>query len=367
MKFSMFHIAMGAGRESDLQVYDDFKEDILLADELGYDTFWLAEHHFNSDFSMSPSPNVLLGAVAAMTKNIKIGTSISVLPFHNPVRLAEEGAMLNLLSGGRYRWGIGRGITGHEFRSFGVDASESLERFREAHDLIMHAWKTGKLDWAGKYYNVPEDTNLAPAMMQDHFPDVWITAQSPSSVEWTAQHSYTAMQVAETIEAGKDQLALYKKAAKDAGVPNSSNGCIAPLRYIYVAETEKEAREKIAPQITEWWDSFTHIAAPQESNAPKQHQHSLVDPKSKVTGYEFWNDPKTSYKHKNAGLDFDGLNDAGIIAVGTAEQVIKLLEHQASELELEHMLCDFWRAGETKADRRKSMRLFGEKVIPYFK
>src|SRR5690349_3211445 len=139
MDFSVFHIAMGAGRTSEEQVYDALISDMQLAEKANFDVFWLAEHHFNPDFCLSPSPNVLLGAAAVLTNRIKIGTAINVLPFYNPIRLAEETAQLDLLSKGRFQWGIGRGIGFSEFKGFGVDPGSTVPIFREVHDFVLNA------------------------------------------------------------------------------------------------------------------------------------------------------------------------------------------------------------------------------------
>ena len=353
MRFSIFHIAMGHGRSSDRQVYDDLLSDVALAERLPFDTFWMAEHHFNSDFNMSPAPNLLLAAAAVLTKRIKIGTAINVLPFYNPIRLAEEGAMLDLLSNGRYQWGIGRGIPGHEFEGFGIDAAESLDRFRETHDYILKVWATGDMQWDGRYLRVPAGTHLAPAITQKPHPPVWVTAQSPSSVDWAAEHGYPAMQVAETLESSRRQLARYRAAAKKAGVTNNERGEIMPARYVYVAETERQAREVGGKQILDWWREFTAVTAPRaEVQIPK--------------GYEYWQDKKTGFQSRTGSMSFDELVEGGLILVGTPKQVIQQIERQIDAFEPKHILCDFWRSGKSRAERQNSMTLFGERVIPFF-
>ncbi len=304
MQFSIFHIAMGRGRTSDRQVYEDFVSDVVLAEKLPFDTFWMAEHHFKADFSMSPSPNLLLAAAAALTKRIKIGTAINVLPFHNPVRMAEEGAMLDLLSNGRYQWGIGRGIAGAEFRGFGIDPAESLARFREIHDYVLKVWATGDMQSDGQYFKVPPGVHLAPAITQRPHPPVWVTAQSPSSVDWAAERGYPVMQVAETLETSKTQLARYRAAAKKAGVTNDERGEIVPCRYVYVAESEREAREVGGKQILDWWQEFTAVTAPR----PEVQL---------TTSYEYWQDEKTGFKKRTGSMSLDEMLEAGLILVGT--------------------------------------------------
>lgn len=119
MRFGYFNITMGKGRTSQRQIYEDFLSDAALAEELNFDAVWLAEHHFNADFCLSPAPNLLLAAVAATTKRIKIGSCVNVLPMYNPVRLIEEIAELDLLSNGRFQWGIGRGSPAMSSKAMG--------------------------------------------------------------------------------------------------------------------------------------------------------------------------------------------------------------------------------------------------------
>ena len=113
MEFSAFFIGPTLGQGTEAEVFDAILREAVLAEQLGLDGVWLAEHHFDATFSTLPSPNLVLAAIAAATQQVKLGCAINVPPFHNPLRVAEEGAMLDLLSGGRFQWGIGRGITGH--------------------------------------------------------------------------------------------------------------------------------------------------------------------------------------------------------------------------------------------------------------
>ena len=103
-------------------------------DQTGYDCVWLAEHHFNT-YSVCPSVNVMGAHVAARTRNVRIGMAVSLAAFYNPLRLAEDVAMIDVLSGGRVNWGAGRGFDRTEFAAFGVPAAESSDRFRECVEI----------------------------------------------------------------------------------------------------------------------------------------------------------------------------------------------------------------------------------------
>ena len=120
-------------------VYEAALERFSIMDETGYDAVWLAEHHFSS-FSVCPSVHMMGTMAAARTKRLRIGTAVSLAPFYNPLRLAEEVALLDVLSGGRVNWGAGRGFERSEFAAFGIPGEESAARFHEAVDIVLKAW-----------------------------------------------------------------------------------------------------------------------------------------------------------------------------------------------------------------------------------
>ena len=131
------------------QVYHRAFQRIEIMDRNGYDAVWLAEHHFSS-FSICPSIHIMGAHVAARTKNLRIGTGVSLAPFYNPLRLAEEVALLDVLSGGRVNWGVGRGYQEGEFKAFGVEPQESYEVFREHVQAVIGAWTRQRLTFEGQ-------------------------------------------------------------------------------------------------------------------------------------------------------------------------------------------------------------------------
>src|SRR5262250_316000 len=133
-------------------IYDMALERIAIMDTAGYDAVWLAEHHF-SRFSVCPSVHMMGVMAAARTKQLRIGTAVSLAPFYNPLRLAEEVALLDVLSGGRVNWGAGRGFDPTEFKAFGVPPQESHARFREAVEIVLRAWTNNSLSWDGDYWH----------------------------------------------------------------------------------------------------------------------------------------------------------------------------------------------------------------------
>src|SRR6201995_6012057 len=141
-------------------VYETALERFSIMDEAGYDAVWLAEHHFSS-FSVCPSVHMMGTMAAARTKRLRIGTAVSLAPFYNPLRLAEEVALLDQLSGGRVNWGAGRGFARVEFTAFGVPPEESASRFRETVEIVLRAWTDERLNFTGQHFRF-ENLEILP-------------------------------------------------------------------------------------------------------------------------------------------------------------------------------------------------------------
>src|ERR1700684_2845920 len=141
-------------------VYETALERFSIMDQTGYDAVWLAEHHFSS-FSVCPSVHMMGTMAPARTKRLRIGTAVSLAPFYHPLRLAEEVALLDVLSGGRVNWGAGRGFSRGEFTAFGVSPEESTSRFRETVEIVLQAWGNERLNYAGQYFQF-ENVEVLP-------------------------------------------------------------------------------------------------------------------------------------------------------------------------------------------------------------
>src|SRR4051812_38506549 len=158
-------------------------EQAQYAEQLGFETIWVAEHH--SAYGSIPSPAVLLAALAQQTKTIRIGSSISVLPFQNPVRIAEEYAMVDVLSHGRLNFGVGRGNQPNEYKLMRAVQDDSREIFWEALDIILGLWNEGRISYHGKHFNF-DDIEIVPRPVQKPVP-VWVAALSPETYPMVAE------------------------------------------------------------------------------------------------------------------------------------------------------------------------------------
>src|ERR1700730_10580992 len=172
-------------------VYARALERIEIMDQTGYDAVWLAEHHFSS-FSVCPSVHLVGTLAAARTRRLRIGTAVSLAPFYHPLRLAEEVALLDLLSGGRVNWGAGRGFARVEVTAFAVPPEESSLRFRETVEIVLRAWTEERLNFVGQHFRF-EDVEVLPKPTQLPHPPVWMAASSESAIEWAASRGLSIL------------------------------------------------------------------------------------------------------------------------------------------------------------------------------
>ena len=192
MKFAVLQFFSWPERRVDLtMVYARALGRIGIMDPTGYDAFWLAEHHF-SDFSVCPSVHMLGTLAAARTSRLRIGTGVSLAPFYHPLRLAEEVALLDILSGGRVNWGAGRGFARVEFEAFGVPPKESTSRFHEAVEIVLHAWTDQRLSYAGQHFRF-DGIEVLPKPMQRPQPPVWMAASSDAAIDWAAGRGFSIL------------------------------------------------------------------------------------------------------------------------------------------------------------------------------
>ncbi len=192
MKFAVLQFFSWPERRVDLAtVYARALERIETMDRSGYDAVWLAEHHFSS-FSVCPSVHMVGTLAATRTRRLRIGTGVSLAPFYHPLRLAEEVALLDILSGGRVNWGAGRGFARVEFEAFSVPPGESTSRFRETVEIVLRAWTDERLHFNGQHFRF-DGIEVLPKPMQCPHPPVWMAASSDGAIDWAAGRGFSIL------------------------------------------------------------------------------------------------------------------------------------------------------------------------------
>jgi alkanesulfonate monooxygenase SsuD/methylene tetrahydromethanopterin reductase-like flavin-dependent oxidoreductase (luciferase family) len=179
MRFGFFDQLPCPSGFSERQRYRDFIAQIELGDALGFDTAWLGEIHFSRAFSILADPLMVLAAAAQRTTRIRLGTAVTLLPLHNPIRIVEEAATADILSDGRLEFGVGRGVA-YQYPGYGIPLEESRERFEEALDFIVQAWTNEPFSFKGKYFRA-QDLSIVPKPLQSPHPPVRVAANSPDT------------------------------------------------------------------------------------------------------------------------------------------------------------------------------------------
>lgn len=191
----------------DAAVYADVLDQIVLAEQLGFDQVWFTEHHFVEDGYL-PAWVPVAGAVAARTSRLRISTDIALLPFHHPIRLAEDVAVLDILSGGRMELGLGMGYAPHEFAAFGVELRHRVSLMEEGIEVLRAAWSGGPFTFHGKRWRF-DDVRVTPGPVQPGGPPLWLAAMTAAGARRAARfdcHFLPQGERGETLDVWRDEL-----------------------------------------------------------------------------------------------------------------------------------------------------------------
>ena len=300
--------------EKGAELYHEYLDQMEFADTLGFDGVCLNEHH-QTAYGMMPIPGVLAGALARSVKRGKLAILGRALPLlNNPLMVAEEYAMLDNLTRGRFIAGFVRGI-GAEYHAMGINPVLSQERYAEAHDLIVRAWtERGPFAYEGKHYHF-NYVNPWPRPYQTPHPPIWIPSQgSSSTIKWAAQKRYTYAQTLSPIAVVARFFQMYRDEAEKAGYTPSPDQ-LAWSNTIYVAETDEKAMREAKPHLEALVNRF--LKMPVEMLLPPGYSNieSMKRVRAaKVTG-------KT--------MSIEDLNKTGVVIVGSPNTVReKLAEYQ---------------------------------------
>jgi len=253
VRFGLFYQLPCASDQSEPVRYQETVEQLVLADQLGFDLAWLAELHFFRPFSIMPAPLYVAVAAAQRTRQIRFGTGVILLPFHHPLRIAEETAVADILTGGRLEVGIGRGTIALHFQGFGVAREDSRARFEESLEVILKAWTSDHFEYKGRYFEFPE-TALAPKPLQKPHPPLRIAANSPETAEFAGLHNYDVM-VASPINPMPgffEHVRKYRDALSRAGHAPLARD-VAALFFVSPGDSLEQVRAQFEPSMTHYF------------------------------------------------------------------------------------------------------------------
>jgi alkanesulfonate monooxygenase SsuD/methylene tetrahydromethanopterin reductase-like flavin-dependent oxidoreductase (luciferase family) len=244
------------------QLYEERLQLLEAADKAGFFCYHLAEHHA-TPLGMAPSPALFLAAAAQRTRRIRLGPLVYLLPLYNPLRLIEEIAMLDQLSGGRLELGVGRGVVPYELRYHGVDPDDTRAIFNEALAVIIAGLTDRRLTFEGRHYRY-SDVPMELQPLQQPYPPLWYPTHNPESVEYAARHGYNFVGLGPAA-AVRQHVDLYWQTweAHRDDTGRLSGHVAAPkvgiLRQIVVADTDNEALEAARTAHEDWYRSITKL------------------------------------------------------------------------------------------------------------
>jgi alkanesulfonate monooxygenase SsuD/methylene tetrahydromethanopterin reductase-like flavin-dependent oxidoreductase (luciferase family) len=248
MKFGIFyeHSVLKPWDEgSEHRVYRQAVEQVVAADELGFDQVWEVEHHFLEEYSHSPAPEVFLSYCAALTRNIRFGHGIALMlpPVNHPARVAERAAALDLLSDGRLEFGTGRSATWTELGAFRCEPDDTKEMWDECTRAVVKMWTTDNFSWQGKHFSMPP-RNVIPKPLQKPHPPLWVAVQSPETAVQAGERGMGMLGV--TLGAPLDYQQMvrdYRRAIRNCDpVGEFVNEQVNGVAFMHCGEDDAEAK-----------------------------------------------------------------------------------------------------------------------------
>jgi len=321
-----------------------------LAEPLGFDSLFALEHHFTG-YAMSPSPTQLLSYYAGRTKRIILGTAVIVLPWHDPVRVAEEIALLDILSHGRCVFGFGRGAASVEYAGFRVSMEEARARFVESAQIVIRALTQEVFDWEGEFFTIPR-MSIRPRPISHPERRFYASSVSPESAEIMAKLGFGLLVIMqnEWPKAAED-IRRYRDITVSVG--HAPRPPIISTN-VSVAESRAEAHERAAKYLARKWDSID------------AHYHFSDGHLAGVKGYEFYGGmAKTYSKMKDAAFRQKATDFyVKIQIVGTPDDCIQQVGELQRLTGLDHLVGEFGYGGMPHEEAQANMRLFAERVLP---
>ncbi|MBI2218127.1 MAG: LLM class flavin-dependent oxidoreductase [Candidatus Rokubacteria bacterium] len=352
MRFGTFFFFQAAPGLTHQQVIDQELEQIEWSEELGFDEVWLTEHHF-IEYGLAVDPATLAAAAASRTRRVRIGLAAAILPFHHPIRLAEQLALVDILSRGRLDVGVGRGNRPVEFAGYRVPQIESRERFDETIDLMLRLWSEDRVDHAGKVYRC-SGVRVLPKPLQSPHPPMYQVCVSKDGIESTALRGWPMLN--SVLYGSLDQLVqnrdLYVATLEKAGRAETEVAALLSRwgvsRHIYVAPTDAQALADTREAEMWYQDSFRRFVIPERI----EDAHPTLQPAFRAMA------------ERLSRVTWEGLV-AETLAFGSPETVARHIERMR-QLGVGQVLCWMNFGGLPHRLVRRSMELFAREVMPRF-
>jgi alkanesulfonate monooxygenase SsuD/methylene tetrahydromethanopterin reductase-like flavin-dependent oxidoreductase (luciferase family) len=353
VRFGTYFFLQAPPGRTDADILREEVDQMVLSEELGFDSVWLTEHHY-ADYGLSSAPTALLATVAARTERIRLGTAVYVIPFHHPLRLAEETATLDILSGGRLIVGLGRGNRPMEFYGHGVPQQQSRERMQEGVDVLLQAWTQERVDFDGAYWNI-HGVPVYPKPLQRPHPPLAFAVTSPETIAWTASRGYAMLSsglgtpLPQTVR-NRD---AYVQGLRESGFGQPQIDDLLErwvvTKHVYVAPTDAEAQSEAHDPEMWYRDAFIRSLSADSLHGLHPSVYDGANTMLARLRSQTWGDLLAS-----------------ALVVGSPETVAGRIA-DLQQVGVGEMVCWMNFGGLAPEKVRRSMRLLAEEVMPRFR
>lgn len=342
MKFGLlfaFQVPPGSGIASH-QPYRDMLDCLPRAEALGYVSSFQVSHHAQKD-GLCPGPLIAVAGAAAVTRKMRVGTGVLLVSLYAPLKLAEDVAVLDNLSGGRFVFGVAPGYVTREFEAHGIPREERVGRFEEALDLMTEAWTQERFSFEGKYFRVP-DTQLTPKPVQKPHPPLWYGVSAKASLRRAAKRrAVQIMSPRHGIPELQQHYAVYEEAARAEGWEIPERPII---RQVFVAETAPMAEERAAPAVNYLFRELYGAASAAGDRVLRSDDGSAITDSEQV-GFE-------NFKER--------------YIIGDPDFAIAKIREYEAAVNPSEMICWMHMPGIRGEDAMRSVELFATEVMPHF-
>lgn len=349
LTFSLQVGAVGAPGMSDSEMYRDAVADAKLGQSLGYEAAWVIEHHF-TDYFPTPNPLTLLSYIAAACPGLDLGTCVLVLPWYNPLRLAEELAMLQTLSDAKLHIGMGRGVAKLEYDAFGVNMSEARERFREAYEIISLALKGEPFTYKGEYLNVARSVVARPRL-NGRRPNFYGAIGSASSAEIMADIGLPPIAIGQFP--GKVLASIqnnWNRRAEEIGLSTDVTRPI--LLQCYLGDTDEEARAEASKYVPNYFRTQV------------EHYQSEVTDWGDITGYEQF---ARTFANLKRMADPENVDEFLSFNMAGSPDTVARRVQDFVDIGFNHIIVTNATPGVPQEARHRMLKRFSTEIMPRFR
>jgi len=349
MQFGLHYLMSCADGQSPAQRYRETLEQATRAEALGFESVWPVEHHFNRSLSILPCPTLLLAAIASRTSTLRLGTAIIQLPLAHPMRIAEELAMLDVLSDGRVEAGVGRGGNPTHFAGYGVSMAESRDRMIEALAYLRRAWTEERFSFEGRFFQA-DDLSLAPRPIQQPHPPIRVAANSAETAAWAGREGYPIFLASNVnpLPRLRELVPQYRRARAEAGHASRNGDDLTLLMPVFVGESRRQVERDVSPSVRQFAESSAAVVQTWLAKAPEAERPKLE-----------------AFFEQLCGMTFERVNAVTAI-FDTPSACVERLHRVREELNPGRLICWFNFGGLVPHEKvMRSMELFSSRVLPH--